>query len=224
MSPAKLRQWRHSPDLTLCRFRCWAYSAVGAIEGIRYIKTDNLTELSMQQLIDCDKTDLGCHGGLMDQAYQYEDTVGLCAAAAYPMAYHRHYLWGCSVGDDPVPATWWHNGNCRPLPHTRVRKFVDVDATERALTEAVATQPVSVAVAAGDWQFYAGGVLDTTCDGQVDHGVLAVSGPVRASSVSSRGPRSLTSLFVLSTRFRRSVTDIPRPTIPSALPRAAITG
>ena len=129
----------------------------------------------MQQLIDCDKADLGCHGGLMDQAYQYEDKVGLCSAKEYPMAYHRHYFWGCSVGDTPVPATWWHNGNCRPLPHTKVRKFVDVEVKEQALKEAIATQPVSVAVAAGDWQFYAGGILDTSCKEQIDHGVLAVS-------------------------------------------------
>ena len=71
---------------------CWAYSAVGAIESARYIKTGNLTELSMQQLVDCDMTDLGCGGGLMAQAFQYEeDSVGLCADRDYPMAYHRHW-------------------------------------------------------------------------------------------------------------------------------------
>jgi hypothetical protein len=91
------------------------------------------------------------------------------------MAYHRHWLWGCSVSDAPSPATWWHDGNCRPLPRTRVRKYVDVEAREAALKAAVATQPVSVAVAAGAWQFYSGGVLDASCEEQIDHGVLAVS-------------------------------------------------
>jgi len=46
----------------------------------------------MQQLVDCDMTDLGCGGGLMAQAFQYEeDSVGLCADRDYPMAYHRHW-------------------------------------------------------------------------------------------------------------------------------------
>ena len=114
----------------------------------------------------------------MDQAFQYKDKVGLCALTEYPMAYHRHYLWGCSVSNAPMAATWWHDVNCLPLPHTKVKKFVDVEGREDALKEAIATQPVSGAVAAGDWQFYAGGILDFSCVEQIDHGVLAVSNVV----------------------------------------------
>ncbi|KAL7542485.1 hypothetical protein ACHAXR_013135 [Thalassiosira sp. AJA248-18] len=146
---------------------CWAFSAVGAIEGARYIKTGNLTELSIQQLIDCDMTDLGCGGGLMDQAFQYdEDSVGLCSLEEYPYAMHRHWLYGCRR----------YMPYCEPLPDSKVQEFVDVDKTEEALKAAVATQPVSVAVSAGpmDWQFYSSGIFDKGCEADIDHGVLAV--------------------------------------------------
>jgi hypothetical protein len=65
---------------------------------------------------------------------------------------------------------------CEPLKHTKVAKYVNVTATEEALTAAIATQPVSVAVTAGgvNWQFYSSGVMDESCEDEVDHGVLAV--------------------------------------------------
>ena len=120
--------------------------------------------LSMQQLIDCDMTDLGCGGGLMDQAFAYdEDAVGLCALSEYPFAYHRHWFYGCSR----------YMPYCTPLNDTRVRKFVDVNKTEADLAAAIATQPVSVAVvAADDWQFYSGGIYDGGCANpdDIDHG------------------------------------------------------
>ena len=118
----------------------------------------------MQQLIDCDMTDLGCGGGLMDQAFAYdEDAVGLCALSEYPFAYHRHWFYGCSR----------YMPYCTPLDDTRVRKFMDVNKTEADLAAAIATQPVSVAVvAADDWQFYSGGIYDGGCatPDDIDHG------------------------------------------------------
>mmetsp|Transcript_20879 Transcript_20879/g.45328 ORF Transcript_20879/g.45328 Transcript_20879/m.45328 type:complete len:453 (-) Transcript_20879:133-1491(-) len=147
---------------------CWAFSAIGAIEGARYIQTGNLTELSIQQLIDCDKTDLGCGGGLMYNAFTYDaqNSVGLCALEDYPYAYHRHWFWGCQR----------KMSKCTPLHSTKVQQYVNVSETEEALKGAIAVQPVSVAVAAGgfDWQFYAGGVFHQDCDEDIDHGVLAV--------------------------------------------------
>jgi C1A family cysteine protease len=54
---------------------CWAFSAVGALEGAYKIKTGSLTSFSEQQLVDCARgikyPDFGCSGGMMDNAFKY---------------------------------------------------------------------------------------------------------------------------------------------------------
>lgn len=50
---------------------CWAFSTTGNIEGQYAIKYAKLLEFSEQELVDCDKLDDGCDGGLMDNAYRF---------------------------------------------------------------------------------------------------------------------------------------------------------
>ena len=143
---------------------CWAFSTTGAIEGINQIVTGNLVTLSEQQLVDCDKTqDNGCHGGLMDFAFEFVKENG-----------------GIDTEDDyPYVAS---DGTCNADRNNRhvvtIDGYEDVPPNdEQALRKAVANQPVSVAIEADQraFQLYVSGVFDDVdCGTQLNHGVLVV--------------------------------------------------
>jgi len=142
---------------------CWAFSTTGSLEGAWEIATGKLVSLSEQQFVDCDKSDHGCQGGLMDNAFGYAEKNALCTENSYP--YHaaagRCKASSCTVG----------------IPEGGVVGFKDVarDSGE-ALMEAVAQQPVSIAIEADKsvFQLYHSGVLTGQCGAALDHGVLAV--------------------------------------------------
>ncbi len=143
---------------------CWSFSTTGSVEGAWFLKTGNLVSLSEQQLVDCSgpEGNMGCNGGLMDQAFEYiVKNGGICSEAAYP------YI---SAGGA--------NGTCHSCEAVaQLSGHVDVQPNnETALMAAVAQQPVSVAVEADglDWQFYFGGVVTDACGTNLDHGVLVV--------------------------------------------------
>jgi len=146
---------------------CWAFSTTGALEGAKFVRTGELVALSEQNLLDCDHKDLGCRGGLMDNAFKFDEkTGGLCSESDYP--------YQAKQGSVCNPM------NCTDVPGTIVSTFYDVPPGKtKTLVAAIAMQPISVAIQADQFvfQFYKGGVLDDdSCGkaGQLDHGVLAV--------------------------------------------------
>lgn len=144
---------------------CWAFSTTGALEGAKYVKTGELVALSEQNLLDCDHKDLGCSGGLMDNAFKFDEkSGGLCSEADYPY--------------EAVQGKVCNPMNCTDVPGSEVETFYDVPpADEKSLLAAIASQPISVAIQADQFafQFYKGGVLtDDSCGDNLDHGVLAV--------------------------------------------------
>ena len=142
---------------------CWAFSSTGSIESAWFLKNGSLPSLSEQELVDCSTAEgnQGCNGGLMDYAFEYVIKKGLTTEADYP--YTATGPNACKATGKEVAAT--------------LSGYKDVPVnSEVALETAIVQQPVSVAVEADQsvFQFYSGGVMDSACGTQLDHGVLAV--------------------------------------------------
>lgn len=145
---------------------CWGFSAIGSIEGAYQISGSSLTQFSEQQLVSCDNSahggqDQGCNGGLMDNAFTWIESNGICLESDYP------YTSGS--GD---------SGTCQSTCKSvaTLTGFSDVPG-EDGLKAAISVGPVSIAVEADKsaFQLYKSGVLDdSSCGTNVDHGVLIV--------------------------------------------------
>jgi C1A family cysteine protease len=169
-SPPESWDWRKNGVVTTVKNQgkcgsCWSFSAAGALEGAWAISTGQLFNFSEQQLMDCSRRygNMACNGGLMDKAFEYAIDNGMCKLEDVPYDAQSEF---CTQTVKNCKKVAQFN-NCFKIPANN----------ERLLREAVYRSPVAVSIEADTktFQFYKGGILDSTnCGTELDHGVLAV--------------------------------------------------
>jgi len=148
---------------------CWAFSAIGAIEGATAIAVNHTwggksggQGFSEMQIVNCDTNqgDEGCNGGDMVSAQQWViANKGVNAEEAYPYT--------DSDGKCDVPASSFAVGVITGVVQVTVDNYT-------ALLEATNIGPVSIAIDASCDEFmnYESGVFSESCGTDLDHGVL----------------------------------------------------
>jgi cathepsin L len=144
---------------------CWAFSAIGAIEGQHANATGKLVSLSEQDLVDCSYNfgNEGCGGGWPEAAMRYViKQGGVDTESSYP---YKAADETCTYSNTTIGSTVVGTVNVTTG---------DMNALYHAITH---IGPISVAIdAEADFQFYSSGIFtSTSCSNEyLDHAVLAV--------------------------------------------------
>jgi len=116
-----------------------------------------MTELSMEQIVDCDQTDQGCSGGYPANAYKYVQSAG-------GLDDYNDYQY--TAGNGQAGQCQFNSGDV--VQGTGNFQAGSIDGESGIYSQCSTTGPVSVCVDASQWQYYNGGVL-TSCGNQIDH-------------------------------------------------------
>ncbi|EAS07034.1 papain family cysteine protease (macronuclear) [Tetrahymena thermophila SB210] len=143
---------------------CWTFSATGALESALIIagKAEQTIDLSEQQLIDCcgaSYGNLGCRGGNKDQAFRYVESNPITTEKNYPYQ--------------------GQNGTCNQTkaaqtPNYSISSYKQVDASTKALAEALKVQPIAISVDATYFKYYTSGIYSKCNNNTHNHAVLLV--------------------------------------------------
>ncbi|XP_051001811.1 cathepsin F [Acomys russatus] len=142
---------------------CWAFSVTGNVEGQWFLKRGTLLSLSEQELLDCDKMDKACMGGLPSSAYTaIKNLGGLETEDDY--SYQGH-VQACNFSAQ--------------MAKVYINDSVQLSRNENKLAAWLAQKgPISVAINAFGMQFYRHGIahpLRPLCSRWfIDHAVLLV--------------------------------------------------
>lgn len=154
---------------------CWAFSAIGALEGAYAIKTGQAPpELSEQELVDCSKKygNEGCNGGYMHWAFNYIIDNNIHEGKEYPYKGRGGACQTDKIGKGKFG----------------IAKCIRSEPSVQGLVNSIAEAPVAVALyVSATFMFYRRGIYNpSSCKGEPNHGVLAVGYDLKSSPPSYR--------------------------------------
>jgi len=168
-TPPTAFDWRNKNAVTPTKNQgacgsCWAFSATEAIESQWFLAGNKLTQLSPQQIVDCDqgRGDEGCEGGDTTTAYQYVMAAGgMETESSYPY-----------TGEDGTCAFQKNEVIAKISNWTYITTTNDEN---EMLIKLYNLGPLSICVDATTWQFYFGGIIEHLCSSgydDLDHCVM----------------------------------------------------
>jgi len=140
---------------------CWAFAASEQIESdaMRTLGTTKI--LGPQQLVECDRTSMGCNGGLQERAYNYVKRAG-----GQELEVDYPYTSGASGKTNTCSA------DSSKFVLT-VNGYSTIKSESDMASYVKSTGPVSIAIDASTWSSYTGGIM-TVCGNNINHAVQAV--------------------------------------------------
>ena len=171
---------------------CWAFATVANLEGLYYAKKGVMKTFSEQMLVDCDTSDSGCNGGLMEYAFTWlKKNGGIMLDSDYP---YRGTKQSCK-SDKSKYVDMTVTGYKKLGSSYSTWSAVDEDEVKEFLYQ---TGPLAIALNADPLQTYSSGILDVTS------ARCPTSGINHAVTLVGYGTQSSTAYWIVKNSWGRS--------------------